>query len=327
MSKLTTLITQLARTASVSALLLAAVPAMAGPGTRPVNCSRGESLQRAVDRATPGGVIEVVGECNENVVVTTDHIRLVGVGPDAGVSTPDNGGLFGFALVLRARGVAVENMTILGGVLVENGGPGNLLLNSPVKLVPVALRIDDGQLEVRDGYFSGSVHVVHGSFAEIFDSSISGQIGVYHSSFAGVYRTDVEAPSHLAALALSATSHLLYSGGQIDGDPALDAAHSKVTIVGATVNGYLVAQQGTFFEFHGGAEQHSALRANRIEGSTLNSTFETVLLDTELSGISSALFQHDNTISALTCTPDSVAYCYYGATVTGSSTCSGCPSP
>ena len=64
-------------------LILVVIMAVASPAmaeTLTVDCTRGETLSKAVERAKPGDTIQVTGTCKETVVITTDRLTLDGQG-------------------------------------------------------------------------------------------------------------------------------------------------------------------------------------------------------------------------------------------------------
>src|SRR5690348_13532315 len=77
-----------ASAAAFGALLFAVSAAPAGAAD--VSVGPGESIQAAVDAASPGDTITVSGRHRENVVITKDRITLRGVrkGPDGAVLRP-----------------------------------------------------------------------------------------------------------------------------------------------------------------------------------------------------------------------------------------------
>ena len=72
-----------------------------------VNCnSPNQSLQGAVDQASDGDTITVVGTCTEIVTITTDGITIIGQGPNAT--------LMGGFIVNSAQRVVIDNLIIDG---------------------------------------------------------------------------------------------------------------------------------------------------------------------------------------------------------------------
>jgi hypothetical protein len=77
-----------------------------------VNCPA-ESIQAAIDAATPGGalIITINGICNENVTIVRDRVTLLG-GTNGGVTgqTADRG-----AIDVFAHGAVIDDLTVSGG--------------------------------------------------------------------------------------------------------------------------------------------------------------------------------------------------------------------
>jgi nitrous oxidase accessory protein NosD len=110
-------------------LLLAIVvarPALAG--LLHVDCTKGETVAKAVEQAKPGDTIQVTGTCKETVMITTDRVTLDGQGSailDGGgvgkagtvVSTQDWLPYYqGVLTIDGARGVVVTGFTVQHGV-------------------------------------------------------------------------------------------------------------------------------------------------------------------------------------------------------------------
>src|SRR5215470_15481780 len=75
-----------------------------GEKVRAVNCSRGETIAKALEKAQPGDTIRITGTCFERVTVTTDRITLDGQGATTldGVGIP-TGELEGVVMIDGAR--------------------------------------------------------------------------------------------------------------------------------------------------------------------------------------------------------------------------------
>lgn len=84
-----------------------------------VDCDDGDSLQRAVDRARRGAVINVKGTCNERITITTDNLTLDGGGSAViDGDTPSPVGDTTSLVTIRATNVTIKGFTI-------QDGPGN----------------------------------------------------------------------------------------------------------------------------------------------------------------------------------------------------------
>ena len=70
-----------------------------------VNCDKGDSIQRAVDRAWPGNTIRIKGKCWERVTIVKSRITLAGA---------PYGGVDGEIAVVGARQVVIDNLHVTG---------------------------------------------------------------------------------------------------------------------------------------------------------------------------------------------------------------------
>jgi parallel beta-helix repeat protein len=124
-----------------------------------VNCPGGPStlLQSAIDAATAGDVIQITGQCEENVLVRNEKQRITiqASGPGPHILPPSQ---LTPAINVRGKGILIQNLTITGGrdgIHVNRGS--NAVLNN--------LIISGSQAKVR---------VDQQSFAAITNSTISG---------------------------------------------------------------------------------------------------------------------------------------------------------
>ncbi len=116
-------------------LMLVVVTAVASPvlaETLTVDCTKGETLTKAVERAKPGDTIQVTGTCKETVLITTDRLTLDGqgsaildggsVGKEGAVVFPSQSDLSylpfyaGVLTIAGARGVTITGFTIQHGL-------------------------------------------------------------------------------------------------------------------------------------------------------------------------------------------------------------------
>jgi hypothetical protein len=90
---------------------------------REVNCDKGESIQKRIDRARDGEVINVIGNCSENIqipyrlhdIILDGQGRATINGPDETVPT----------ILSRGKGVTIKGFNITGGflgILIAGGG-------------------------------------------------------------------------------------------------------------------------------------------------------------------------------------------------------------
>jgi len=130
-------------------------PALSHGRTISVNCTKGDTIQEAVDKASPGDTISVTGICNENVTVKEGLVRLtVNGGGTATVEGPDSTAA---TILLRGANITIKGFTIRGGLNCINpdrGGWG---------------RIENNTIE-----FCGQhgVAITRNSFAQIINNTI-----------------------------------------------------------------------------------------------------------------------------------------------------------
>ena len=158
----------------------AAAPTPSGE-TR-VDCAAGESVAQAIARAPAGGryVIEVAGDCRENLRIVRDRVTLRGVGGARLLGVAPSTSTFGYAIwAAGARSVVIDGITIEP----DAGGtdPARGLLstdNSSVSLVNATLL---------QGFDQSGIVLVENSTLEVFDSTITGNgedgVAVLHGSF------------------------------------------------------------------------------------------------------------------------------------------------
>ncbi|HTX77350.1 MAG TPA: right-handed parallel beta-helix repeat-containing protein [Terracidiphilus sp.] len=91
-------------------LFLFGAPAFAQLGSIPVNCTRGESLARAVQFAFPGTTLLVKGTCQGPIVIQTSGLTLNGGG-----SATINGGGKDAVTIIGAHHVTLSGISVMGG--------------------------------------------------------------------------------------------------------------------------------------------------------------------------------------------------------------------
>lgn len=144
-----------------------------------VDCDKGESIQKALDKAEDGDVIEVEGTCSENIAITKNQITLRGVN-GAIIDGPDT-----TRTTIRIEGLSVrieDFASIRGGSFVIQVRMGG------------SARIDDNTIESGDvsciklsknayartrrntirNCNSIGINVRQSSAADIFSNTISG---------------------------------------------------------------------------------------------------------------------------------------------------------
>jgi len=110
---------------------------------REVNCDKGESIQKRIDRARDGDVINVIGNCSENIQIPhrlTDIIldgqgRATINGPDETLPT----------ILSRGKGVTIKGFNITGGALgiyITEGGIAIIDANVIEKTLQDGIAVD-----------------------------------------------------------------------------------------------------------------------------------------------------------------------------------------
>ncbi len=152
-----------------------------------VNCDKGHSLQRALDRRAERLVVEFKGTCSEEVIIDRDHTTLRGANPSALI--------VGSVTITGASNVVLENFSVrdapnagvfvllnsgakLDGLTIENSAIRGILLEGSAALIgnttvvggsSVGILIRTSRVE-----FFGSVHVSECGVAGI--SSTDGSV-------------------------------------------------------------------------------------------------------------------------------------------------------
>ena len=99
---------------------------------RRVKCDKGKSIQKALGKAKPGDVIEVFGDCSENIVIENNRITLRGLGW-ATLNGPDT-----TMPTIRVRGLNVtirDFASISGGsnVIIVHRGASAVIRNNIIE--------------------------------------------------------------------------------------------------------------------------------------------------------------------------------------------------
>lgn len=103
-----------------------------GPKTHKVNCDKKkQTIQKKVDKAKPGDVIEVKGTCNERVEIgeQVQNITIDGQGIATVISAIPNRSTF----FVRGTGIVIRGFTITGGsngITVVRGGVARIIDNT-----------------------------------------------------------------------------------------------------------------------------------------------------------------------------------------------------
>ena len=97
----------------VVAAILWLVPICGEAAILSIDCNAGDRLQPKIDSAKPGDVLQVLGSCNENVLVHEEiqRITIDGQGK-AIIKAPD---AKQSAVLVRGRGIVIKRLNISGG--------------------------------------------------------------------------------------------------------------------------------------------------------------------------------------------------------------------
>lgn len=173
-------------------------------GSRVVDCSRGDSIQRALGRGNRDRLLEIVvrGTCAGDVTITRDDVTLVGDGEVRGtiniigarrvlirgltVSSPTGHGIFGTEnAAFRVEGAALER-NFMNGVQVRNGAQatirgGSFSQNGQTTAPDTGRGVEathNGSIDVQGATISGNrsdgVGVFNGSYARLVQNTIEG---------------------------------------------------------------------------------------------------------------------------------------------------------
>jgi hypothetical protein len=202
------------RLALLSASVLVCAPGVASaadPITKLVDCSRGDTIQRQIDRRNPDRELQLTirGTCTENVTIDRDDLTLIGDGGTVigtisvpgsrrvlirtlTVSSPTGPGIF----ASDNAGITVEDSSIVRngteGVLVRGGAHVNLRRN----------RLAENGLAA--GPDSGrGIHAIHNGSVDASDNTIvnnrSDGVGIFNGSYARLAQNTIEGNGRFAA--------------------------------------------------------------------------------------------------------------------------------
>jgi len=96
-----------------------------------VDCDKGKTIQKKVDKAKPGDVIEVSGTCNERVSIGEQlhNITIDGGGTATIISTDPTRS----TILVRGTGIIIKGFTITGGsngIILVRGGMARIVFNT-----------------------------------------------------------------------------------------------------------------------------------------------------------------------------------------------------
>ncbi|HTN70375.1 MAG TPA: right-handed parallel beta-helix repeat-containing protein [Methylomirabilota bacterium] len=192
----------------------------------------GQSLQNAINSATPGTTITVTGTCNENITIRNDTVRIAIIGSGATLTSAS-----GTTLIVRGKGITIQGFTITGGgngIRVERSSNATINLN-----------------EIHAG--ARGIEVVDTSFAIITNNNIhdNGTDGILVGE-ASSARIGFSTPSDVAA-----SPNTIQNNGDRG---IIVTTHSIARIYGNTISGNGDDGVGIF------RASHADLSSNTING-------------------------------------------------------------
>jgi len=166
-------------------ILTVAFRVEAGGGVHTVNCNQGKTIQDALDKANDADTIEVLGACNENIIIENNRITLKAInGATLTASNPAartilirglNTKILDFASISGGNtviGVQRGSSAIIQNNTIEGGSEGGILVNQSSYG-----RIIGNVIQNHLGAFSDGITVRQSASADIFSNTISGNGG------------------------------------------------------------------------------------------------------------------------------------------------------
>lgn len=141
-----------------------------------VDCDRGQSIQKKVDRARPGDQINVTGTCEENVRIITDHLVIHG-GRTATVmpADPTVSTFTIWATNVRISGFSIIAGTDGQGVFIGHGGSGIIAANDiSGSGSSIGVLVTSNSYGLIGGSFAARGNKIHGHATGIFVRNSSG---------------------------------------------------------------------------------------------------------------------------------------------------------
>ena len=228
-----------------------------------VDCSRGQSLQSALERASPGATIVVEGTCVGAFTVTTAGLQIEGR-----EAATLNGGSKDAITINGAQGIVLTGLTITGGgngVTAQNAAQATLLRDVVTQNAGSGI-VSQSNSSVTVSLGSTSQNGLHGIDVEASSSLVVN--GTYTSTGNGVFGIQVNNGSSitLTAATLSVNGNTLgvqlgtNASGFLDGVSTLNASNN-LTVGLTMVSGAHMADFGGSIFANG----------NGINGISLNS--------------------------------------------------------
>jgi len=211
-----------------------------------VDCSRGQTIAKALDRGDVDKPLVVVvrGICNENVVIDRDDVTLLGNSSGDGVTGLDPSK--DTILVEGARRVVIENLTVSGGsngITFVQGSSGTVDTCTVQNTGGHGIRIEGGSATVMNSTISFN-HVA----GIMLEDGGNGRIGITNSNqYAGnTISANGGDGIHLQYGATAAIGGNTISGNGTDPNTVIDRSgialyHATVVVVG---NNSITGNQG-----------------------------------------------------------------------------------
>lgn len=177
-----------------------------GGKTIAVDCTKGESIQQAVDQAASGSTIEIHGLCTENVLVSRKELTLRGADPLTdgiqGAAGADAALLFRYTQISNVANLSVNGPTTgialqYSGVLIDNcrlsnNGTSGLHVSSGSYTVATSCTLDNNQFGLNvqrnslafcirctlTGNTGWAARALTGGFLSLLDSTVNGRNGL-----------------------------------------------------------------------------------------------------------------------------------------------------
>jgi hypothetical protein len=327
-----------------------------------VDCSKGQSINRALGDMADDLVVEISGLCEENVVVNRERVTLRGTDPAADgirAATLDTPG--SFAVLVRSSYVRIENLRITGGqtyglVVSHTSGYGRFGWGSDLGVEVVNCRIvdnpgigllaEDSSVTVRDTTLSGNARggayawrgdlrctnctftdngTALAGFVEATVTSNRGIVTLTNSNVTGVIGLNVLHGRAIVTDSSIATTDVRAVSGFFE---------SEIFLSGSSVVGRIALGQQSHARIEGVTQAANALGSSGIgldQGASFvasnRDAAATILAgDITLRGFSSAVLRDDSGVNGnLTCVEGSNVACTDPSKVAGVSNCSLCP--
>lgn len=326
-------------------LLLVAAPLAAGKPFKEIDveCRNGDSINRALERQEDELVINIIGVCTEDVVVTRDRVTLRGTDPALdGIRAASIDDPHGAALFIRGgRRVVVEDLTLAGGkhagLLIEDVRRSTILRNLRIEgNQQVGLRISASLVAGYDLSITGNgiagVSVFETAYLRCYNCTIAdnpaadsgfGLVGAAGSS-ATLAGGSISARLPLS-LRLNSVAEV--DGVTLTGYVAVEArGNSNVKVENSTIDGSVRADEHSQIELRNALQVFNPAPAgNLVTGaSQITVAAGTRLIgETVFAEFSHGIFDQGTALETVGCLTGSDAICT-GAVTIASSSCSSC---